>query len=47
MYEDDDSRQYVVGPDGERVDGVWLLPPDEPLLHPTTPAPGSAGGRLV
>jgi hypothetical protein len=32
VYEDTDGRQRVVGHDGERVYGVWLLPADEPLV---------------
>jgi hypothetical protein len=31
VYQDTDDRQWVVGYDGERVYGVWLMPPDEPL----------------
>src|SRR5215831_14020720 len=26
VYEDDEGRQYVLGPGGERVDGRWLAP---------------------
>lgn len=25
VYVDPDGRQYVVGPDGEKVHGVWVL----------------------
>ena len=32
VYEDAEGRQYVLGPDGERVDGQWLLPADEPTV---------------
>ena len=32
VYEDADGRQWVVGNDGERVYGAWLLPADEPLV---------------
>jgi hypothetical protein len=32
VYEDADGRQCVVGYDGERVYGMWLLPADEPLI---------------
>jgi predicted RNA-binding protein YlxR (DUF448 family) len=31
VYEDDQG-QYVLDPDGKMVRGVWLLPPDEPLI---------------
>jgi hypothetical protein len=30
VYEESDSRQLVLGDDGKRVHGVWVLPPDEP-----------------
>src|SRR5262249_60533100 len=30
VYEDNAGRQYVLGPDGEHVDGQWLAPADEP-----------------
>ena len=30
VYEDAEGRQYVLGPDGERVVGQWLWPADEP-----------------
>jgi hypothetical protein len=29
VYEDAQGRQYVFGPDGERVYGQWLWPSDE------------------
>jgi hypothetical protein len=32
VYEDADSRQWVVGYDGERVYGVWVTPADEPVM---------------
>jgi hypothetical protein len=32
VYEDADGRQWVVGYDGERVYGVWLMPADEPTV---------------
>jgi hypothetical protein len=32
VYEDADGRQWVVGYDGERVYGVWIIPADEPVL---------------
>ncbi len=32
VYEDDDGRQWITGYDGERVYGVWLAPPDEPVI---------------
>jgi hypothetical protein len=32
VYEDADGRQWVVGHDGEKVYGVWLLPADEPVI---------------
>jgi len=32
VYEDAEGRQYVLGPDGERVDGRWLAPADEPAV---------------
>ena len=28
----DGERQYVLGDDGERVYGQWLLPSDEPVI---------------
>jgi hypothetical protein len=31
-YDDAEGRQYVLDPGGERVYGVWLLPPDEPVV---------------
>jgi hypothetical protein len=31
VYEDADGRQWVVGHDGERVYGVWVMPADEPV----------------
>jgi hypothetical protein len=35
VYEDADGRQWVTAYDGERVYGVWLLPPDERVVVPT------------
>ena len=32
VYEDADRRQWVIGHDGERVYGVWLMPADEPVV---------------
>jgi hypothetical protein len=32
VYEDADDRQWVIGHDGERVYGVWLPPPVEPVV---------------
>jgi hypothetical protein len=32
VYEDADGRQWVVGYEGERVYGVLLVPPDEPMV---------------
>ena len=32
------GKQYVVGPDGERVPGVWVLPPEVPS-DPAAPNP--------
>jgi hypothetical protein len=32
VYEDAEGRQYVFDGDGERVYGVWLWPPDEPVI---------------
>jgi hypothetical protein len=34
-FEDSDGRQCVAGYDGERVYGLWLLAPDEPVVVPT------------
>jgi hypothetical protein len=31
VHEDADGRQWVIAYDGERVYGVWLMPPDEPI----------------
>jgi hypothetical protein len=39
-YEDDGGRQYVLGPDGERVYGQWLPLADEPAVVETQ---GEAG----
>jgi hypothetical protein len=32
VYEDEFGCQWVTGYDGERVYGVWLAPPDQPLV---------------
>jgi hypothetical protein len=32
VYEDAEGRQWAIGYDGECVYGVWLMPPDEPLV---------------
>jgi hypothetical protein len=32
VYEDDSGRQYVLGPDGEKVYGQWLPPEDVPVV---------------
>jgi hypothetical protein len=32
VHEDADGRLRVVGYDGERVYGVWLMPADEPAF---------------
>jgi hypothetical protein len=32
VYEDPVGRQWVVGYDGEKVYGVWLMPADEPVV---------------
>jgi hypothetical protein len=32
VYKDSDGRQWVTGYDGERVYGVWMMPPDEPVI---------------
>jgi hypothetical protein len=32
VYEDSEGRQWVIGYDGVRVYGVWLLPADEPVV---------------
>jgi hypothetical protein len=32
VYEDPDCRQWVIGYEGERVYGVWILPPDDPVI---------------
>jgi hypothetical protein len=32
VFEDDQGRQYVLDDDGQRVDGVWLPPADEPIV---------------
>jgi hypothetical protein len=31
VYEDAGGRQFVIGDEGEKVYGVWLVPPDEPV----------------
>jgi hypothetical protein len=30
VYEDANGRQFVIGDEGEKVRGEWLVPPDEP-----------------
>jgi hypothetical protein len=40
VYEDAEGRQYVLGPDGERMYGQWLPPADEPAVVETR---GEAG----
>jgi hypothetical protein len=30
VYEGADARQYVIDGDGEKVYGVWFIPPSEP-----------------
>jgi hypothetical protein len=35
VYEDADGRQWVAGYEGERVYGVWVMPPDEPVVVST------------
>ena len=35
VYEDADGCKWVAGYDGERVYGLWLVPPDEPLVIST------------
>jgi hypothetical protein len=37
VYEDPDERQWVIGYEGERVYGVWILPPDESFIVSGTP----------
>jgi hypothetical protein len=37
VYEDTDERQWVIGYEGERVYGVWILPPDECIIVAGTP----------
>ena len=32
VYEDAEGRQYVFDPDGERVNGQWLAPAEEPAV---------------
>jgi hypothetical protein len=32
LFEHSDGRQWVAGHGGERVYGVWLMPPDEPVM---------------
>jgi len=32
------GKQYVVGPDGQRVPGVWVLPPEVPPDAPPATA---------
>jgi hypothetical protein len=43
VYLDAAGKQYVVGPDGERVPGVWVLPPEVPADPP--PATETKPGR--
>jgi hypothetical protein len=40
MHEDADGQQWVVGHDGERVHGVWLMPADEPVVVASGGTPG-------
>ncbi len=37
VFLDAAGQPYVVGPDGERVPGVWVLPPEVPSDPPPTP----------
>jgi hypothetical protein len=37
VYEDADGRQWVTGYDEERVYGVWVAPPDEPVVVASAP----------
>jgi hypothetical protein len=39
VYERDDGRQSVIDGDGEKVYGVWFIPPDEPSPTVTVNAP--------
>jgi hypothetical protein len=32
VYEEADGRQYVVDDEGQRIEGVWLLPPDQAVV---------------
>jgi len=32
VYEDAEGRQYVLDSDGERVNGQWVAPADEPAV---------------
>jgi hypothetical protein len=34
VFLDAAGKQHVVGPDGERVPGVWVLPPEVPSDPP-------------
>ncbi len=31
VYQDTDGQEYVIGNEGEKVHGVWLVPADEPV----------------
>lgn len=41
VFRGDDGQQYVIGPDGEQVRGVWLLTPelmeDAPIIVQARP----------
>jgi hypothetical protein len=40
VCQDEDGRQCVTGHEGERVYGVWLVPPDEPVIVAALPEEG-------
>jgi hypothetical protein len=35
VYEDADGQQWVIGYDGDRVYGLWLLPADQAFIVST------------
>jgi hypothetical protein len=47
VYEGPHGRQWVTGYASERVYGLWLLPPDEPVVveGPPRRPPGQGGTR--
>jgi hypothetical protein len=43
VYEDNEGQQYILGLDGERVDGQWLPLAEEPAVVERPPRSGRGG----